>query len=153
MNRALQSGAIVSSLFPEEVAHKLYEEHKAKYQKEEKKKNFINSGDQEQALTEGAPSVAIADSNQIAQVHPDCTIFFADLAGFTKWSSTREPTHVFKLLETLYGAFDQIAERRRVFKIETIGYVQENVRQWLTFGGISILIYLLSQNCSGRTSQ
>ena len=28
---------------------------------------------------------------------------------------------VFTLLETLYGAFDEIAQRRRVFKVETIG--------------------------------
>lgn len=28
---------------------------------------------------------------------------------------------VFELLETLYAAFDDVAERRRVFKVETIG--------------------------------
>jgi class 3 adenylate cyclase len=41
--------------------------------------------------------------------------------GFTAWSSTRDPAQVFVLLETLYGAFDTIARRRRVFKVETIG--------------------------------
>lgn len=41
--------------------------------------------------------------------------------GFTKWSSTREPEQVFELLEALYGAFDKIALRRVVFKVETIG--------------------------------
>jgi class 3 adenylate cyclase len=46
---------------------------------------------------------------------------FADIAGFTSWSSVREPTQVFTLLETLYGAFDAIAKRRGVFKVETIG--------------------------------
>ena len=46
---------------------------------------------------------------------------FADLAGFTAWSSSREPTHVFQLLEHLYGEFDKLARRRRVFKVETIG--------------------------------
>ena len=38
------------------------------------------------------------------------------IAGFTAWSSVREPTQVFILLETLYHAFDEIAKRRRVFK-------------------------------------
>jgi class 3 adenylate cyclase len=52
---------------------------------------------------------------------PDTTIMFADIAGFTAWSSTREPCQVFQLLETLYGAFDKIAKERRVFKVETIG--------------------------------
>jgi class 3 adenylate cyclase len=46
---------------------------------------------------------------------------FADLVGFTAWSSMREPSHVFTLLETIYSAFDKIAKRRRVFKVETIG--------------------------------
>ena len=49
------------------------------------------------------------------------TILFADLSGFTAWSSSREPTQVFTLLETLYGAFDKIGERRGVFKVETVG--------------------------------
>jgi len=46
---------------------------------------------------------------------------FADLAGFSAWSSTREPTQVFTLLETIYHAFDGIAQRRRGFKVETMG--------------------------------
>jgi class 3 adenylate cyclase len=44
-----------------------------------------------------------------------------DIAGFTAWSSVREPSQVFVLLETLYGAFDNIAKRRGVFKVETVG--------------------------------
>jgi class 3 adenylate cyclase len=46
---------------------------------------------------------------------------FADLVGFTAWSSVREPTQVFTLLETIYRAYDAIARRRRVFKVETVG--------------------------------
>jgi class 3 adenylate cyclase len=46
---------------------------------------------------------------------------FADIAGFTAWSSEREPSQVFKLLETLYHEFDTIAKRLDVFKVETIG--------------------------------
>jgi len=42
---------------------------------------------------------------------------FADIAGFTAWSSVREPVQVFTLLETLYSAMDEIAQRRRVFKV------------------------------------
>jgi len=33
----------------------------------------------------------------------------------------REPQHVLLLLETIYKAFDAIAKRRKVFKVETIG--------------------------------
>jgi class 3 adenylate cyclase len=44
-----------------------------------------------------------------------------DIVGFTAWSSVREPCQVFTLLETVYHAFDEIAKRRRVFKVETVG--------------------------------
>ena len=46
---------------------------------------------------------------------------FADIVGFTAWSSAREPSQVFTLLETVYLAFDKIAKRKRVFKVETVG--------------------------------
>jgi len=49
------------------------------------------------------------------------TIFFADIAGFTKWSSSRSPTEVFELLEAIYGTFDELAKKRQVYKVETIG--------------------------------
>jgi len=40
---------------------------------------------------------------------------------FTGWSSERDPTHVFTLLQTVYHAFDRVAKKRSVFKVETIG--------------------------------
>lgn len=46
---------------------------------------------------------------------------FGDIANFTAWSSTRDPSQVFTLLQTIYGAFDEIAKKHRVFKVETIG--------------------------------
>jgi len=47
--------------------------------------------------------------------------FIPILVGFTAWSSTRDPAQVFILLQTVYQAFDVIAKRRNVFKVETIG--------------------------------
>ena len=53
-------------------------------------------------------SVSENDSgNPIAQRFEHCTVFFGDIAGFTLWSSSREPTEVFSLLEALYQAFDE----------------------------------------------
>ena len=46
---------------------------------------------------------------------------FLDIASFTAWSSEREPSQVFVLLETVYQAFDKIAAKMQVFKVETIG--------------------------------
>jgi len=52
---------------------------------------------------------------------PFSSVLPKDIAGFTHWSSTRTPTQVFHLLETLYAAFDKNARRRGIFKVETIG--------------------------------
>lgn len=68
-----------------------------------------------------ATSEAIFGSKPIADLFPSTTILFADMVGFTAWSSSREPTQVFTLLETVYHSFDAIAKRRRVFKVETVG--------------------------------
>jgi class 3 adenylate cyclase len=45
----------------------------------------------------------------------------ADIAGFTAWSSIREPHQVFTLLEAIFKGFDSIAKRQGIFKVETIG--------------------------------
>jgi class 3 adenylate cyclase len=46
---------------------------------------------------------------------------FADIAGFTQWSSTRDPASVFCLLQRVFREFDCIAQRLGIFKVETIG--------------------------------
>ena len=61
------------------------------------------------------------ETKPIADLFPNTTVFFADIAGFTAWSSVREPSQVFTLLETVYKAFDKTAKRRKVFKVETVG--------------------------------
>ncbi|CAB9531601.1 Receptor-type guanylate cyclase gcy (Partial), partial [Seminavis robusta] len=117
MKSALQSGKLVSSLFPEEVRNRLFEE-------EEAKKNADQRGWKKQPSDDDLadlPSVAAKQSHAIASLYPETTIFFADLAGFTKWSSSRTPIEVFDLLETVYGEFDKLAKRYKVFKVETIG--------------------------------
>ena len=47
----------------------------------------------------------------------ETTLLFADLKGFTAWSSVREPSQVFTLLEVLYNTFDKIAKKRKIFKV------------------------------------
>ena len=46
-------------------------------------------------------------SQPIADLFPETSVLFADIAGFTAWSSAREPSQVFILLETLFRAFDE----------------------------------------------
>ena len=61
------------------------------------------------------------NTEPIADFYPHTTIMMCDLAGFTAWSSQRSPSDVFRLLETIYGAFDDIARAENVFKVETVG--------------------------------
>jgi len=84
-------------------------------------RNFLseNSYAEEENLISG--DIEGDDDQPIADLFPDTTIMFADIAGFTAWSSTREPSQVFALLEKIFGAFDRIAMKKKVFKVETIG--------------------------------
>ncbi len=121
MKTAVQSTTIVSSLFPSNVRDRLLDANgnntdddtmrQSVFQPTKTRlRTFLNDGDNAN------------DSNKpIADLFTDTTVLFADIAGFTAWSSVREPTQVFTLLETVYGAFDAIAARRGVFKVETIG--------------------------------
>jgi Adenylate and Guanylate cyclase catalytic domain len=66
-------------------------------------------------------TILVRSSKPIADLFTSATVLFADFVGFTSWCSVREPSQVFILLETVYDAFDTIAKRRGVFKVETIG--------------------------------
>jgi len=124
LNTALRQNAIVNSLFPKNVQRKLMEEADTTMQAAERAKNvkrrnlstFLNDDQRSQER-----KVDLLDSKPIADLFPHTTIMFADISGFTAWSSAREPAAVFTLLETIYRAFDEIAKRRRVFKVEVVG--------------------------------
>lgn len=134
VKRAVRSHQIVSQLFPSNVRDRLFgkdnsrnpdeDEHEARQNHAVNKplgptmvtekgrlKNFLNTG-----LHKEEPS-----SKPIADLFSHCTVLFGDIAGFTAWSSVREPAQVFTLLEAIWSAFDKIAIKRRVFKVETIG--------------------------------
>lgn len=49
------------------------------------------------------------------------TIFFSDIVGYTKMSSEMTPAEVMKMLNDLYVKFDELAEKHKIFKVETIG--------------------------------
>jgi hypothetical protein len=141
LGAAAQSNAIVSQVFPSNIRMKMMEE--AVSNKRGTLKGFLSSGD---ADTMGPNNNNIFKSDPIADFFPETTVvsnsnavmvwcctpkefahgclsaqLFADISGFTAWSSVREPAQVFTLLETVYFSFDEIAKRRRVFKVETVG--------------------------------
>ena len=107
-----------------------------------KEEGSLAGEEQEEYFSDGDDSSV--ESKPIADLFPDCTVLFADIAGFTYWSSEREPVQVFNLLQALFNAFDREARKRKgksramkssknqskpanivetnsVFKVETIG--------------------------------
>lgn len=55
------------------------------------------------------------NSEPIADMFPSTTIMFADIAGFTSWSTAHTPQHVFCLLEKLFKEFDRASKKLGVF--------------------------------------
>lgn len=117
VNAAARSGAIVSSMFPSTVRDRLFAEkdkqkQKHAFDKDESRRNlkrFMNDDNLDYDEDDDGDSFMFK-TKPIADLFPETSILFADLAGFTAWSSTREPAHVFMLLETIYRAFDEIAK-------------------------------------------
>jgi len=133
MATAKRTNAIVSSMFPSNVRDRILKEAKEQAGEnmnindrqgifgggaKSKIKDFLDDGNGPDAKVK---SLEPYSTKPIADLFPETTIVFADIVGFTAWSSVREPSQVFTLLEILFGAFDAIATRRRVFKVETVG--------------------------------
>ena len=117
VHAAARSNALVSSLFPTTVKERLLDEAN-------RRRSNGSAGPklsaQQRKVTD---SETLFMSQPIAEQYPDTTILFGgkvlsacptigipialpnsseiDLAGFTAWSSSREPSQVFTLLETL----------------------------------------------------
>ena len=142
LDSAERSGKIVSSLFPAMVRDRLFKQSNSIPEEEEDQKkkekgvkrilkatNVVENTNKlkrfiSQAEAPGSDDSLTAISNSappIADLYNDCTILFADIAGFTAWSSEREPAQVFLLLESIFSDFDTAAKKDGVFKIETIG--------------------------------
>jgi class 3 adenylate cyclase len=141
LDSAAKSNAIVSALFPAEIRDRLFgndigpksstffknmpESSKYKLKNYLAEENVQTNNDEEagkkKLFKAGTTEADVYDTKPIADLFPNTTVMFADIAGFTAWSSVREPSQVFTLLETVYHAFDVIAKRRRVFKVETVG--------------------------------
>lgn len=131
---AERTTAIVSSLFPKSVQKRIMADAAAEMEAnfnrrksssgKDKLRSFLGEGSSKAesgSKVSSAPSVY--QTKPIADFFPETTIMFADIVGFTAWSSTREPSQVFTLLETIYHEFDVAAKQRGVFKVETVGYV------------------------------
>jgi hypothetical protein len=135
MKTAVTTTKLVSELFPDVVMDKVLpsSDHSVSYSDSQPKrlKSFLTDSKTE-GTAESSDETNKDPNNKtgarsgrinapIAELFPETTVFFADIAGFTSWSSEREPAAVFTLLESIYGAFDKIAKKFNIFKVETIG--------------------------------
>ena len=122
---------LMDSLFPTDVRQRLYDQSDDKNKSKTlgietapklQLKRLIaadtNKNDRNRAMPQ---SNAAIGSEPIADLFPQASICFADIKGFSAWSSEREPSQVFTLLETVYGGIDRIAKKVGVFKVETVG--------------------------------
>jgi class 3 adenylate cyclase len=118
---AVISTSIVSSYFPGKIRHHIMKDqgHHAK---------DITHPNESATLQRRLSNCQLdsdhhtmSRSKPIASLFLDTTVLFADIAGFTQWSAPRPPEQVFELLETLFRAFDELALRHDVYKVETIG--------------------------------
>jgi len=65
---------------------------------------------------------ALADGKKVEPEHHELvTIVFSDIVNFTAVSQELGPLKVSNMLDNLYLAFDKIARRHNIFKVETIG--------------------------------
>jgi hypothetical protein len=130
MDAAIRTNAIVTSMFPANVRDRILKDAEEQVETAKRKKLYdkfrATSGNE---LKNYLEEVGFADeaandlfaTKPIADLFPETTVMMCDLVGFTAWSSVRDPTQVFTLLENVYHGFDQIATRRRVYKVETVG--------------------------------
>ncbi len=61
------------------------------------------------------------ETDAIADSFADVTVLFADIVGFTELSCCVAPIELVKLLNQIFSAFDQLAEKHGLEKIKTIG--------------------------------
>lgn len=64
----------------------------------------------------------LKESNQtIADGFSDVTVMFVDIVNFTRVAAGMSPSQVFAMLNRIFSAFDDMAERHGLEKIKTIG--------------------------------
>jgi class 3 adenylate cyclase len=78
----------------------------------------------ENLLTQMVPPHAyehLKAENSVIDKFYQVTLLYADIVGFTAWSSTREPAEVVTMLNEMFTRFDKMCVSHSVYKVHTIG--------------------------------
>jgi hypothetical protein len=101
MASAKRTNEIVSSLFPESVCQRMYRQVNSSDAQPDSLVRWLIASPQNNFENE-KKNTNIFGTEPIADLFPNATVMFLDVAGYTAWSSEREPGQVFLLLENLY---------------------------------------------------
>jgi hypothetical protein len=82
LTKALRSTAIVTSLFPQNIAERLMQQQAT----DEKNRKTMNNNQRLRSFVANGENNLDISSAPIADLFPNATVFFADIAGFTAWS-------------------------------------------------------------------
>ena len=61
------------------------------------------------------------EDGSVAETSEDVTLLFADIVGFTSYSSGRSPQDVVEMLSKLFTSFDKECNKLNLYKVYTIG--------------------------------
>ena len=78
----------------------------------------------EDLLTQMVPPHAyehLKAENSVIDKFFQVTLLYADIVGFTAWSSNRKPEEVVRMLNEMFTRFDQMCVSHSVYKVHTIG--------------------------------
>ncbi len=73
-----------------------------------------------------------AGATNIADAHPDASVLFADIVGFSDLSHYKSPQEIVSLLNEIFSRFDTLVEKYHLEKIKTIG------DEYMVVGGLPL---------------
>jgi hypothetical protein len=85
---------------------------------------FFEKQAHQDLLSEMLPKKAlqkIQRGETVVEKYSMVTVFFCDIVGYTSISADMRPIQIMKMLNTYYSEVDKLANKHKVFKIETIG--------------------------------
>uniref|UniRef100_A0A1I8GB62 guanylate cyclase n=1 Tax=Macrostomum lignano TaxID=282301 RepID=A0A1I8GB62_9PLAT len=108
-----------SKLFQEEAKSRQLEESMCKLDEEMKRTDELLY----QMIPKGVAERLRSGTSAIdtCETFDDVTVLFSDVVGFTNISSRLQPLQVVDMLNGMYSVFDELTEKHKVYKVETIG--------------------------------
>jgi class 3 adenylate cyclase len=104
------------------------EREKRRYEVELSRTNTLLTAEQEKSerlllnILPGAVAERLKEQNAtIADGFADVTVMFADIVNFTQLAGGMSPNQIFSMLNAVFSAFDELAEKHGLEKIKTIG--------------------------------